>query len=1045
MKSQKIIILINQILIMLILLTATLFANKGEKLWSLKMAGRNIDASAAIGDVDRDGYPDIVVGSTMGEVVALDGYGRIIWETDLKDKLSIAPTLMDVTGDHGLEALVLTLSGKIFCLDGLTGTTLWEDSTLGKIKWASMTIITADINSDGNNEVITADEEGKLICLDGNGNKLWVYNEPEGIGSAPAVGDLDGDGQAEVIIASEESPIICLNNKGEEQWRFKPQGDILSSGRKREVAAPVIWDIDGNGSKEIITGMGFELAAVNSRGKLVWSFSMKNRIDSGISIADAGGDGSVEIYAVDLSGNMACVNAEGKPKWSTTLAGKARRSPIIADVNGDGIVEILVAGYSNKMVVFNPTGEIDEEIAIKGGTNAAPIVADLLGDGGLCTVVPEISGNLVVYRWKPIIKNPKMLWPEYRGWASRTASQFLKNKSEENEIDKNAYRVGRQDLTNDLSELKKRQDELKELIPLLPDRKGLQERVYYLNASIENAQNQFENINNLTPIKKRKLRDNLVELKAEFIRLSKLAKQAVDENKIIVAYAANPWAPFGGVDEIIEGRTPEAKITIEAFQGEFESSALNVFNFSGDARTMRVEIEKLTGPTDAASISTDEVFTLCETIDVPTQDADLSADALPELNGGNLLVIPAWGGRQLWITINTKQLTPGTWTVKLLLKSLEVEPVLAEAELTINIWDVPLPKNQALNLCHWGITDHPDGTLTDQIAHGTNVFPRTIPPKVDFDESGKIVNIDYSDHDVFMKRHAPIGTILFHSLVSLNGSSPPFSALWLKAYNSFIPLWIQHLIDLGFRYENFAFYPVDEPGLEHGKNVAKFMKWAKLVRDIDPNIRIYANPVAQITMEQLREMEPYVDIWTPMQTNIFPKEKLDFIHSTKTIWWNYDPSDNAKHLSPLAYYRGQAWMSWHFGHTGIGFWTYSQGGNYWYQPDPGFDYAMIYEGKGVVTSKRWEAVRDGVEDFSLLNALKESADAADKVGDQEELVKKSRNVLEKKSAAITEFMSNNKPGKAGQDVARIIADSRWKSFREARKEIADLLSQFQRH
>ena len=173
------------------------------------------------------------------------------------------------------------------------------------------------------------------------------------------------------------------------------------------------------------------------------------------------------------------------------------------------------------------------------------------------------------------------------------------------------------------------------------------------------------------------------------------------------------------------------------------------------------------------------------------------------------------------------------------------------------------------------------------------------------------------------------------------------------------------------------------------------MKWAKLVRDIDPIIRIYANPVSAITMEQLKEMKPYVDIWAPMQTNNFPKEKLDFIHSTKTIWWNYDPSDDAKHLSPLAYYRGQAWMSWHFGHTGIGFWTYSQGSNYWYQPDPGFDYAMIYEGKGVVTSKRWEAVRDGVEDFSLLHALKKATDAADKVGDQEELVKKSRNVLEK--------------------------------------------------
>lgn len=1045
MNSKRKIVSINQMLLLLILFATTLFGNQVEKLWSLKMAGKNIDASAAIGDVDRDGHLDIVVGSTMGAVIALDSYGRKIWETDLKDQISIAPTLMDVTGDPGLEVLVLTLSGKIFCLDGLTGTKLWKDSTLDKIKWASMTVVVADINRDGKNEIIAGDEKGKLVCLNGSGKKIWEYNESEGIGSAPAVGDLAGDGMLEIIIASEDTPLICLNHEGKLQWRFKPEEDVLSFGRKREVTAPVISDINGDGKAEIITGMGFQLVAVNSKGVLTWSFPIKNRIDSGISIADVDGDGEVEIYATNLAGNLVCVTAEGKSKWSASLGGRSRRSPTIADVDGDGIVEILAAGYSGKMQVFDHAGKLEEEIIIKGGTNAAATIADLLGDGGLCAVVPEISGNLVVYRWQPVLENPKILWPEYRGLASRTASEFLQSESEENNvIDKNAYHVGKQELIKNLSELKEKQDKLTKLIPLLPDSKGILERVYYLNATIKHMDNQVENINKLSPIEKRALRDNLVELKTEFIWLSQLAEQAVDEDKIIVAYVANPWAPFGGVNEIIEGRTPEAKITVEAFQGEFESAALNLFNFSGNTRTLRIEFDELSGPPDAVSIATEDVFTLCETIDVPTQDADLSADALPELNTGNLIVIPPWEGRQLWITINTKQLMRGTWRVNLLLKSLEVEPAFVEAELKIKIWDFPLPTEQALSLCHWGVTKHPKGAFADQIAHGTNIFPRTIPPKVDFDESGKIVKINYSNHDVFMKSHASEGIILFHSLVSLNGSSPAFSSPWLKAYRNFIPLWIDHLKELGYGYENFAFYPVDEPGLEHGKNVNRFMKWAKLVRDIDPKIRIYTNPVSDITMEQLQEMEPYVDIWAPMQTNIFPKEKLEFIHSTKTIWWNYDPSDNAKHLSPLGYYRGQAWMSWHYGHTGIGFWTYSQGSNYWFQPTPGFDYAMVYEGKGVVTSKRWEAVRDGVEDYSLLHELKRATDVANKAGTKKELVQKSQSLLEEKAATITEFMKNNKPDRAGQDVARKIADSRWNTYREARKEIAELLVQLQK-
>ncbi len=624
---------------------------------------------------------------------------------------------------------------------------------------------------------------------------------------------------------------------------------------------------------------------------------------------------------------------------------------------------------------------------------------------------------------------------------------FIKKLYEKNKSlnlgNKKAYHVNRQLLKEDLSALKESKNKLNSIIPMLPDNKGLSERVYFLSAGVDKLQRQLDEIDNLNPMEKRELRDNLLTLNREFSRLLKIAEEAAKEKKVIALYAADPWAPFGGMDEIIEQRTPPAEITVEAFQGEVESASLNVFNFSGSPRTLRVDIEKINGPQNAATVSKDDVFTLRETVDVPTQDADLSADALPELNSGNLLLLPAWYGRQLWITINTDSLTPGLWTVVLSLKSLDVEPLEARAELKLKIWDAALPKKNVLNLCVWSGTERPKGTFGDQVAHGVNVFTSSVPPKAEFDEKGKIISVDYTAHDRFMKQHSPYGTILFHSLVSLHGPSPAFSPAWLKAYRAFIPMWINHLKENGYGYENFAFYPVDEPGLEHGKNVKRFMKWAKLVRAIDPKIRIYANPVAEITMEQLEEMKPYVDIWTPMKTNIYPKDKLAFIHSTKTAWWNYDPSDDAKHLSPLGNYRGQSWMIWHYGHSGIGFYTYYQGPNYWFRPEQGFDYAMIYEGKGVVTSKRWEAVRDGVEDFALLNALKEAADAADKKGLHKELVKKTRRVLNEKAALIADFMNDTNPGKKGQSEARKIADKRWEIIKQARRELAALLTQWQ--
>ena len=36
-----------------------------------------------------------------------------------------------------------------------------------------MTIIAADINRNGSNEILAADHEGTLVCLDGNDKKIW--------------------------------------------------------------------------------------------------------------------------------------------------------------------------------------------------------------------------------------------------------------------------------------------------------------------------------------------------------------------------------------------------------------------------------------------------------------------------------------------------------------------------------------------------------------------------------------------------------------------------------------------------------------------------------------------------------------------------------------------------------------------------------------------------------------------------------------------------------------------------------------------------------
>ena len=95
---------------------------------------------------------------------------------------------------------------------------------------------------------------------------------------------------------------------------------------------------------------------------------------------------------------------------------------------------------------------------------------------------------------------------------------------------------------------------------------------------------------------------------------------------------------------------------------------------------------------------------------------------------------------------------------------------------------------------------------------------------------------------------------------------------------------------------------------------------------------------------------------------------------------------NTKNINVVAQYRFSAPIAMHFGATGIGWWCYNHGPSMW---DPiQFEYPLVYENPDGTsnTSRRWEAVREGVEDARILIALRDkladanvSADAKEKI------------------------------------------------------------------
>jgi hypothetical protein len=86
--------------------------------------------------------------------------------------------------------------------------------------------------------------------------------------------------------------------------------------------------------------------------------------------------------------------------------------------------------------------------------------------------------------------------------------------------------------------------------------------------------------------------------------------------------------------------------------------------------------------------------------------------------------------------------------------------------------------------------------------------------------------------------------------------------------------------------------------------------------------------------------------------------------------WTYTAQDNIRILNPLAFYRGQAWFAFHWGLQGGGYWVYHSD-DLWatkLENDPSYG-SVAFDGRNIVTSRRWEATRDGIEDFHMLHLV----------------------------------------------------------------------------
>jgi len=293
------------------------------------------------------------------------------------------------------------LSGIIalFCLTAASATArcraatpelVWKAKLNGRIYTAPL--VCDLMPSPGLETVVCDSERRQVVCISAQGRRLWSFGEgfSARLTSTPSAGDLDGDGRLEVLVAGGGGNLVCLRGDGSLAWRIKTDGEV-------DWCAPVICDLDGDGSPEIILGSAGGLHCLSATGAERWKARQFGGVGTLPAVADLNGDGKQEI-AVPVDRSLFCLDADGNTLWQAA-APVACDGVSIGDVNGDGKPEVVVT--FDEGIIYCLTGEGRRLWAYYGGYAGGgdnwltpPALGDLDGDGRLDIVVGDGSGAL---------------------------------------------------------------------------------------------------------------------------------------------------------------------------------------------------------------------------------------------------------------------------------------------------------------------------------------------------------------------------------------------------------------------------------------------------------------------------------------------------------------------------------------------------------------------------------------------------------------------------------------------------------------------------
>jgi outer membrane protein assembly factor BamB len=315
------------------------------------------------------------------------------WKYDIGSALNSKPVVSDIDGDGEYEIITGTNDGKVVALDS-KGKLKWsyaiqetvDDLELMFLDTESVNSVTnaphaEDLFGDGKTNILFGTELGYVYMLSFDGQLIWKFKSGAAIRGRVIANEFT-DGQKDIIFGSSDKYVYCLNNNGDLRWKFNCGSEVEGT--------PHVID-----NKIIVGTNSGEIFCFAENGSLVWKFQTKGKIVAQ-AVGHNLGTPTKKILIGSTDGILYCLDVSGHIYWEYKTDGAIYDKIAIEDVNSDGKPEILFGSCDNKVYCLNLEGKKLWSFETDFWVVSTPLIFDLDKDGKFEIIVGSYDHNLYV-------------------------------------------------------------------------------------------------------------------------------------------------------------------------------------------------------------------------------------------------------------------------------------------------------------------------------------------------------------------------------------------------------------------------------------------------------------------------------------------------------------------------------------------------------------------------------------------------------------------------------------------------------------------------